>query len=67
MPTLLRWKGYRAFFYSNERNEPPHVHVRRDDMEAKFWLADLRMAVNIGYPEHELSAILDELGGIRTN
>ncbi|WP_291603203.1 DUF4160 domain-containing protein [Bradyrhizobium sp.] len=28
MPTVLRWRSYRAFFYSNEGNEPPHVHVR---------------------------------------
>ena len=24
MPTVLRWGPYRAFFYSNERGEPPH-------------------------------------------
>ena len=28
MPTVLRWEGYRAFFYSNEGSEPPHLHVR---------------------------------------
>ncbi len=28
MPTVLRWGPYRAFFYSNERGEPAHVHVR---------------------------------------
>src|SRR5260370_284948 len=28
MPTVLRWGPYRAFFYSNERGEPPHIHVR---------------------------------------
>jgi len=27
MPTVLRWGPYRAFFYSNERGEPPHIHV----------------------------------------
>ena len=27
MPTILRKNGFRFFFYSNERNEPPHVHV----------------------------------------
>ena len=40
MPTVLRWGPYRAFFYSNEGSEPPHVHVRSGDKEAKFWLHD---------------------------
>ena len=41
MPTILRWGPYRAFFYSNEGGEPPHIHVRSGDFEAKFWLHDL--------------------------
>ncbi|MGZ5843101.1 MAG: DUF4160 domain-containing protein [Xanthobacteraceae bacterium] len=36
MPTVLRWGPYRAFFYSNERGEPPHIHVRSGDFEAKL-------------------------------
>ena len=43
MPTVLRWGPYRAFFYSNERGEPPHVHVRSGDFEAKFWLQSRSM------------------------
>jgi Domain of unknown function (DUF4160) len=41
MPILLRDQGYRFFFYSHEGEprEPPHVHVRKDNCEAKFWLA----------------------------
>jgi hypothetical protein len=39
MPTVLRWGPYRAFFYSNERDEPAHVHVRAGGREAKFWLS----------------------------
>jgi hypothetical protein len=38
MPTVLRWKGYRFFFWSGDRGEPPHVHVKRDAGEAKVWL-----------------------------
>jgi hypothetical protein len=38
MPTVLRWGPYRAFFYSNEGGEPPHIHVRSGNYEAKFWL-----------------------------
>jgi len=38
MPTLLLVKGFRFFFYSNETNEPPHIHVRRGDAGGKIWL-----------------------------
>jgi hypothetical protein len=44
-------------FYSNERGDPPHVHVRSGSFEAKFWLHDLSVAVNAGFPAHE-SALL---------
>jgi hypothetical protein len=27
VPTIFRWKGYRFHFYSDEGQEPPHVHV----------------------------------------
>ena len=38
MPTLLREGPFRFFFYLGDRNEPPHVHVQRDNQIAKFWL-----------------------------
>jgi len=40
MPTILRWKGYRFFFFSNEGDpsEPVHVHIRKDSNVAKFWI-----------------------------
>ncbi len=34
MPTLLRWRGYRFFFYSADGWEPPHIHVYKDGKEA---------------------------------
>jgi hypothetical protein len=61
MPTVLRWSTYRAFFYSNEGGEPPHVHIRAGDREAKFWLHDLTIAVNAGFPAHELGDIVRHL------
>ncbi|MDA0768650.1 MAG: DUF4160 domain-containing protein [Chloroflexi bacterium] len=40
MPTVSGNSGpYRFFFYSFDCIEPPHVHVRRDKMTCKFWLA----------------------------
>lgn len=32
MPTVLRVDGYRFFFYSNEGNEPPHIHVESGEI-----------------------------------
>lgn len=61
MPTVLRWGPYRAFFYSNEGDEPAHVHVRAGGNEAKFWLHDMSLALNAGFPAHEINAIIRHL------
>jgi Domain of unknown function (DUF4160) len=58
MPTLLRWKGYRFFFYSADGWEPPHVHIVKDGSEAKIWLNDLTVSVNLGYSARELNDIM---------
>jgi len=49
---ILRHEGFTFFFYANEGNprEPSHIHVRRDGMEAKFWLTpEVRIAYNEGF------------------
>jgi hypothetical protein len=38
MPTILRLRGYRFFFFSGEGGEPPHIHVESAENYAKFWL-----------------------------
>lgn len=58
MPTLLRWNGYRFFFYSADGWEPPHVHVVKDGREAKIWLRDISVAVNLGFSARDLSEII---------
>lgn len=58
MPTVLRWNGYRLFFDSADGSEPAHVHVAKDKCEAKIWLHDLSVAVNIGYSPRDLNVIL---------
>jgi hypothetical protein len=58
MPTVLRWGPYRAFFYSNEGDEPAHVHVRAGNKEVKLWLHDLTVTVNMGFPAYELGDII---------
>jgi hypothetical protein len=40
MPTVLRIRGWRVFFYSDEGDEPVHVHARKGDAECKFWLLE---------------------------
>jgi hypothetical protein len=62
MPTVLRWRGYRFHFYSDETGEPPHIHVRRDDKMLKLWLSDLTVAANYGFARHEIGAIVRKVG-----
>jgi len=57
MPTVLRVGPYRFYFFVGDRDEPPHIHVKRDKAEAKFWLVPIRLARNIGFADHELRAI----------
>ena len=38
MPTILLILGWRLFFYSNEGNEPIHIHCQKAEIECKFWL-----------------------------
>jgi hypothetical protein len=57
MPTILRIGPYRFYFYSHEPNEPPHIHVDRDNLSAKFWLDTPSLARNIGFRAKELNQI----------
>ena len=50
MPTVLRIGSYRFHFYSDEGNEPPHIHVATTDGECKFWLDPVKLARNKGVP-----------------
>ena len=44
---------------SHDLNEPPHVHVDRDDQSAKFWLAPVALARNLGFGPVELRRVQD--------
>ncbi len=57
MPTVLRSGRYHFSFFSNERQEPPHVHIRSGGDEAKFWLDPIHLASNYGFGLHELDDI----------
>jgi hypothetical protein len=54
MPTVLRTGPYRFYFYSHEPDEPPHVHVDREDLSTKFWLQPVALARNFGFSPKEL-------------
>jgi 3-methyladenine DNA glycosylase AlkD len=57
VPTIARLGPYRFFFFSGDRDEPRHVHVEREDMLAKFWLAGPALAESKGFASHELRMI----------
>ena len=57
MPTVLRIGRFRFFFFSNESDEPAHIHVRAGADEAKFWLEPLVLAANNGFNSRELNDI----------
>jgi hypothetical protein len=46
MPTALLINGLTFFFYSNENNEPAHVHVTKGNADGKIWLEP---ALNVAY------------------
>ena len=54
MPRVPIDGPYRFFFWSRENDEPPHVHVKRDRLEAKFWIDPVvELAQNWGFARHE--------------
>lgn len=57
MPTVLRVKGYRLFFFSLEGHEPPHIHIEQAERFAKFWLDPVSLAKSRGFRSSELSEI----------
>ncbi len=57
MPTVLRVKGYRFFFFSLEGHEPLHIHVEAAERFAKFWLNPVALAKSRGFRSGELSEI----------
>ena len=59
MPKILEWKGYKFFFYSNEGEprEPCHVHVRKGEKTAKFWMEPIELAWSYEMSSRELSTL----------
>lgn len=59
MPTVLRSGPYRFFFYAGDGQEPPHIHIERDDCLAKFWLDPVRLERSHGFKRAEIRRIRD--------
>jgi hypothetical protein len=57
MPTVLKIRGFRFHFYSDERGEAAHIHVRSAEGECKFWLSPVLLARNRGVASHQLREI----------
>ncbi|MBK8501389.1 MAG: DUF4160 domain-containing protein [Saprospiraceae bacterium] len=57
MPTVLLINGYRFFFFSNEGNEPRHIHVEKGNCAAKYWLDGIEEIYNFGFNPRESKQI----------
>ncbi|AFZ49177.1 DUF4160 domain-containing protein [Dactylococcopsis salina] len=57
MPTILRVGPYSFIFFSSDQGEPTHIHVKRDQQLAKFWLDPVSLAKNRGFKQQELNSI----------
>jgi hypothetical protein len=53
MPTVLRTKGYRFFFYIND-HAPPHIHVEKERSTAKFILKNAELVKSKRFNANEL-------------
>lgn len=61
MPTVLRWAGYRFYFFSNEGYEPPHIHIDKGGNSVKFWFGPVRLGRNFGFADNELRVIAQKV------
>ena len=57
MPVFLREGPYRFYVVSWDRNEPPHIHVQRDNGSAKFWLNPVELANSHNFNRSEIRRI----------
>jgi len=57
MPTIHHEGGFRCFFFSNERNEPPHIHVAQAERYAEFWLEPVTLASEKGFRSGEVTRL----------
>ena len=51
--------GLGFFFFSNENDEPVHIHVEKGHAAAKFCLNPFELEYNFGFSSRELRQIKD--------
>jgi hypothetical protein len=66
MPTVLQLGPCSFIFFSSDRGEPPHIHVKRDKQIAKYWLDPIALDKNRGFKEYELNLIAKLVGEYQT-
>jgi hypothetical protein len=60
VPTVHRERGFEFFFYSQERQEAPHIHVQSGDGYAKMWLGPpVLVAYSYGLSPRERRAAVE--------
>ena len=58
MPVVLRTKGYKFYFFSDEGDEPIHIHVNKADADAKIWLEPkIKTAYFYGFNPGEIKQV----------
>lgn len=44
MPTVININGYRLYFVNFDGSESMHIHVRKDNLNAKVWIDSVEFA-----------------------
>jgi hypothetical protein len=57
MPTVFYFNGYRFFFFSNENDEPIHIHIEKAEASAKYWLDPIDEAYSYGFTSKQQKEI----------
>ncbi len=59
-PVVLRFKGYKFYFFSNENDEPIHVHINKAEKNGKVWLEpNIQIEYFYGFSAKEIKDILE--------
>ena len=56
IPTVFIFFGFRFLFYSND-HEPVHVHIVKDDCEAKYNVCPIEQVYNHGFKKQQIAII----------
>jgi hypothetical protein len=57
MPTVIIVRGFRFYFFSNENNEPVHIHVEKGNASAKWWMNPILENYSYGFSPKDRKVI----------